>query len=71
MLYPQKILDALSDPSKLLHLTKGHTALLNSVVRNNDKNVGVNTERTFFHRYFERELIGFSRLALVVSIIDS
>ena len=35
------------------------------------KNVGVITARTFFHRYFVRELIGFSRLAHIVSIIDT
>ena len=35
------------------------------------KNVGVIAARTFFHKYFLRELIEFSRTAHIVSIIDS
>ena len=38
---------------------------------NRYRNVGVFTERTFFHWHFLRELIGFPRLAHVVSTIDS
>ena len=33
MLYALQIFDALLDPSQLLHLTRGHTALYDSVVR--------------------------------------
>ena len=35
------------------------------------KNVGVFTERTFFHRHFVKELLRFSRLAFIVVTIDS
>ena len=33
MFYLLSILNALSDPSQLLNVTRGHTELLNSVVR--------------------------------------
>ena len=47
-------LDALSDPSYLLHLTRGHTALQKSVDRINigSKNVGFIHERPFLHWLF-------------------
>ena len=47
-------LDALSDPSYLLHLARGHTALQKSVDRINigSKNVGFIHERPFLHRLF-------------------
>ena len=35
------------------------------------KYVGVISGRTFFHRHFLRELIGFSRIAHIVFTIDS
>ena len=35
------------------------------------KNVGVVTERTFFHGHFLKELLRFSRLAYIVSTIDT
>ena len=47
-------LDALSDPSYLLHLTRGHTAQQKSVDRINigSKNVGAIYERPLLHRFF-------------------
>ena len=74
MLYPLYILDALSDPFQLLHMSRGHAALRNSVVRIkiSSKIVGLMSERIFFHRHFQRDLIGFSRIAhVVVTTIDS
>ena len=58
MLYPLFILDALLDPSKLLHVTRGNTALLNSVVtkQNRYKNVSVITERTFLQRHISERI---------------
>ena len=35
------------------------------------KNVEVITERTFFHGHFLKELLRFSKLALIVVTIDS
>ena len=51
-------LDALSDPSYLLHLTRGHTALQKSVDRINigSKNVGFIHERPFLHQHFSMKI---------------
>ena len=51
-------LDALSDPSYLLHLARGHTALQKSVDRINigSKNVGFIQERPFLHEHFSMKI---------------
>ena len=71
MLNQLKILDVLSDPSKLLHLTRGHTAQHDSVVRikSSKKMLELLLIEPFFIGI--KELKGFSRLAHIVSTIDS
>ena len=53
-------LDALSDPSYLLHLTRGHTALRKRVdrIKIGSKNVGVIYERPLLHRIFSMKIDG-------------
>ena len=50
-------------------MPRGKTAEHGCVVRIDIgiKNIGGITERTFFHRHFLRELLGFSRLAHFLS----
>ena len=73
MLYLLSILEALSDPSKLLHLTRGDTAQHDSFVT---IKIGAKMKELlpsvpFFIGIFLRQLIGFLSIAHFVSTIDS
>ena len=60
MFYRLWTLDALLDPSQLLHLTRRHSPQQACVVRIKIvlKNVGVIKERPFLHRHFSMKIDG-------------